>query len=88
MPLTASQKREFNTLRRAFRRGDAALMECQLAATGEPVAVLCAANRHANESMEFVPLAMFLADDPYRALNPPNPLGGFFSQEDIHGEDH
>ena len=88
MPLTAGQKRNFSTLRRAFHAGDVALMECQLAATDEAVAVLCAANRHADQSMDFVPLAMFFADDPYRALNPPNPDGGFFSQEDVHGDDH
>ena len=30
---------------RFFNSGDVALMECQLAATGEPVAVICAASR-------------------------------------------
>ena len=88
MPLTTSQKKNFNTLRRAFRSGDAALMECQLAATGETVAVICAARRHADESVTFTPFAMFFADDPYRILNPPNPEGGFFTQEEVHGEHH
>jgi hypothetical protein len=86
MPLTTSQKKNFNTLRRAFRAGDAALMECQLAATGEPVAVVCAANRLPDKSVEFLPFAMFFPDDPYRILNPANPDGGFFTQEETHGK--
>jgi hypothetical protein len=85
MPLTAAQKDNFNTLRRAFRAGDVALMECQLAASGEPVAVVCAANREAGQSVAFVPFAMFFPDDPYQLLNPPDPDGGFFTQEDVHG---
>ena len=45
MSLSLSHRQNFDTLRRAMLAGDAALMECQLAATGEPVAVICAANR-------------------------------------------
>ena len=56
MPLSSHQRRNFETLRRAFLAEDAALMECQLAATGEPVAVICAANRLAEGAIEFVPL--------------------------------
>lgn len=80
MSLSAGYKQNFETLRRAIVAGDAALMECQLAATGETVAVACAANRLAGGGAEFVPLAMLFADDPYRAVNPPNPDGGFYSQ--------
>jgi hypothetical protein len=86
MPLTAAQKQNFNNLRRAFRAGDAALMECQLAATGETVPVLCAANRQSDGSVSFVPFAMFFADDPYHLVNPPNPEGGFFSQDEVNGK--
>jgi hypothetical protein len=86
MPISPAQKQNFNTLRRAFRSGDAALMECQLAATGEAVAVVCAANRQPDKSVEFLPFAMFFPDDPYRLINPPNPDGGFFNQEELHGE--
>ena len=45
MPLAKGHRQNFDTLRRAMLAGDAALMECQLVATGEPVAVICAANR-------------------------------------------
>jgi hypothetical protein len=82
MPLTIGHKQNFNTLRRAFLAGDAALMECQLAASGEPVAVICAANRLADGGVEFVPFATMFAANPYTAVNPPNPDGGFYSQEE------
>ena len=41
-------------------------MECQLAATGETVAVICAANRLPNGEIEFAPFAMLFNDNPYR----------------------
>jgi hypothetical protein len=37
MPLSSSQRRDFKTLQRAFLAEDAALIECQLAATAEPM---------------------------------------------------
>jgi len=86
MALAQHQQQNFETLRRAVLAGDAALMECQLAATGEPVAAICAANRSDDGEIEFVPFAMLLLGDPYQALNPPNPEGGFFSQQEVHGE--
>jgi hypothetical protein len=88
MPLSQGYRKNFNTLRRAFLAGDAALMECQLAATGEPVAVICAANRLSDSSVEFVPFATLFSGNPYEAFNPPKPEGGFYSQEEVHAEDH
>ena len=41
MSLSVGHKRNFETLRRAFLAGDAALVECRLAASGERVAVIC-----------------------------------------------
>jgi hypothetical protein len=84
MPLSVGHKQNFNTLRRAFRTGDAALMECQLAATGETAAVVCAVNRLPDGQFEFVPIATLLPGNPYEAVNPPNPNGGFYSQEESH----
>lgn len=84
MSLSVAYKQNFDTLRRAVLAGDTALMECQLVATGEIVAVVCAANRLAGGGAEFVPLAMLFADDPYHAINPPKPEGGFYSQEESH----
>ena len=82
MPLSSSQKNNFNTLRRAMLAGDAALVECQLAATGEAVAVICAANRQADGDVEFVPFAMMFSTNPYTTVNPPKPDGGFYCQEE------
>jgi hypothetical protein len=70
----------FDTLRQAFLNSDAALMECQLAATGEPVTVVCAANRQEDGNVEFAPFAMLFNGNPYEMLNPPNPEGGFFTE--------
>ena len=84
MPLSVGDKQNFDTLRRAMLAGDAALLECQLVTTGSSVAVICAANRLAGDGAEFVPLAMLFSDNPYRAVNPPNPDGGFFTQEEVH----
>ena len=39
MALRPGDRMNFDTLREAFANGDAALVECQLAATGEQVAV-------------------------------------------------
>ena len=80
MSLSVAYKQNFDTLRRAILAGDAALMECQLAATGEAVAVVCAANRLANGGAEFVPLATLFAGNPYTTVNPPDPDGGFYAQ--------
>ena len=82
MSLLEGHKRNFETLRRAILAGDAALLECQLVATGEPVAVICAANRQTRGGAEFVPFATLFSDDPYTLVNPPNPAGGFFSQSE------
>jgi hypothetical protein len=68
--------------------GDAALMECQLAASGETAAVICAVNRLGDGSVEFVPVASMFSENPYQAVNPPNPDGGFYPQEQVYGRSH
>ena len=85
MALAKGHRQNFDTLRRAMLAGDAALLECQLVATGEPAAVICAANRGKGDEIEFVPFAMLFSGNPYLAVNPPNPDGGFFSQDEAHG---
>jgi hypothetical protein len=82
MALLPGHKTNFETLRRAFLAGDAALMDCQLAATGEQVAVICAANQQEDGSIAFAPFAMLFNDNPYRLVNPPNPDGGYHTQEE------
>jgi hypothetical protein len=80
MAIPMGHKQNFDTLIEAVRDGNVALMECQLAATGETVAVICAVNRLPNEEAQFVPFAMFFNGNPYEALNPPKPEGGFETQ--------
>jgi hypothetical protein len=85
MSLSKGHRRTFNTLTRAFRAGDAALLECQQSASGEEVAVVCAVNRLPDGQSEFIPLATMVPGNPYEALNPPDPAGGFYPQEaNIH----
>jgi len=81
MALAKGHKQNFNTLVNAFHAGDVALMECQLSATGEKVAVICAANHLPKGDIHFVPFAMLFNGDPYRMINPPKAEGGFHSQE-------
>jgi hypothetical protein len=83
MALAAGHRQNFDTLQRAFGNGDVALMECELAATGEAVAVLCAANRLAGGEIEFAPFGMLFNDNPYTLLNPPKPGGGFATQDKV-----
>ena len=80
MALRPGDRMNFDTLREAFANGDAALVECQMAATGEQVAVVCAANRQEDGGIEFAPFAMLFDGNPYEMLNPPNPDGGFLAQ--------
>jgi hypothetical protein len=83
MALPAGHKQNFETLQEAFANGDVALMECLSAATGETVAVICAANRLPDGEIEFVPFASLFDGNPYEAVNPPNPGGGFFNQDEV-----
>ena len=81
MALLAGHRQNFDTLCRAVRAGDAALMECQHAITGEPATVICAVNHPADGSYEFVSLALLFSDNPYTTVNPPDADGGFHSQQ-------
>lgn len=83
MAIAKGHKRNFNTLIEAVRAGDVALMECQLAATGETAAVICAANGLPDGGADFVPFAMLFNDNPYKLVNPPDPKGGFHRQEEV-----
>ncbi|NLX98610.1 MAG: hypothetical protein GXY83_20825 [Rhodopirellula sp.] len=85
MALSEGYRRNFDVLRRAFCAGDAALMECRMAATDETTAVICAANRLPDGAVEFVPFATMFSGNPYEEINPPKPDGGFWSQEEVHG---
>ena len=71
----------FETLVRAARHGDLALVECTSKKTGKPVYVITAVNtpeatrvakmEEPNKDYEFVPLAQLFDDSPYDVLDPP-----------------
>jgi len=71
-----AHKKNFETLKAAFRRGDVALMECRFNATDERVAVICAVGKDGDE-IAFTPFAVMLNGNPYEMLSPPDPDGGF-----------
>ena len=64
MAIPKGHKQNFQTLVDAFNNGDVALMECELAATKEIVAVICAANRLPDGEIQFAPFAMLFNGNP------------------------
>lgn len=58
------------TILRAARCGNLGLLECQLKATGEKVAVLTAFSRQGNETV-MTPFAVLFNGNPYEMLIPP-----------------
>lgn len=77
MAIPQGHGQNFDTLLEAVKAGDVALLECQLTATGETVSVICAVNRLPHEETQFVPFAMLFNGNPYEAVSPPRPEGGF-----------
>ncbi len=71
MSLLPGHRTNFDTLRQAALNNDLALMDCRHRDTGEPIAVLCAANRLLRGEIGFVPLAMLFNDNPFDFLVPP-----------------
>lgn len=65
---------------RAAGCGALGLLECQLKATGEKVAVLTAFGREGDE-VTMTPFAVLLNGNPYEMLNPPSPNGGFLEPD-------
>lgn len=70
MSLLPGHRTNFDTLRQAALNNDLALMDCRHRDTGEPIAVLCAANRLPRGEIGFVPLAMLFNDTPFDLLVP------------------
>lgn len=60
MAISTDEKQNFETLRRACKNGDLALMECKDRKTGERVVVIGAVNCHVRYS--YVPLAKMLTN--------------------------
>lgn len=74
MPIAQGYKANFQTLQRACRNGDLALLECTDKATGAPVIVVCAVGRDAGEYV-LSPVARMFDGNPYDELNPPKHKG-------------
>ena len=70
----------FNTLMRAARAGDLALMECLDAATRERRYVLAAVGRD-GEDYVFTPFGHLASNNPFEAYLPPAEGGGFVEPE-------
>lgn len=71
MSITEGYKANFDTLCRAAKNNDLAIMECTSAATGEPVMVVCAVGRDTDGSYVFSPVAKMFDGNPYEELIPP-----------------
>lgn len=65
----------FETLRRACKAGDLALLDCRDKRTGQPARVIVAVHFDGAE-YTFVPLARMFDGNPYDELDPPDPNGG------------
>lgn len=71
MAIPRGHKSNFNALLRAAKNGDLALLECYDAKTNTPVFTICMANRGADRSITFVPVAKMFDGNPYDELMPP-----------------
>lgn len=71
MSLSDGHKTNFDTLVRAIKNGDVALLECTDRATKEPVMVICAVNRIDEDNIEFAPFAKMFSGDPFEEVLPP-----------------
>lgn len=69
MSLKPGDRKNFDTLKRAFGNGDVALMECTDAKTGEYVAVVCAVTR-TDEEVVMAPLAKLFGGNSYEEVIP------------------
>lgn len=60
MAIPDRQRQAFETLRRAFKNGDVALLECEDTATSHPIYVVCAVNavqKDDKAEFQYVPFA-------------------------------
>lgn len=70
--ISAHQKVNFETLKRAFQQGEATLLECYDTQENMPVVVICAPVRAQDETIWLVPIARFFNDNPYEHIVPPS----------------
>ena len=72
MAIPDGYKANFETILRAARHEDLAIVECTNRKTGKPVYVVAAVNGVGpDDKMELVPLAQLFDSSPYEMLIPP-----------------
>ena len=75
--LSESDKKNFETLQRAFLHDNAALMECRRVRDGMVVPVICTVQQDVLDGQYvFTPFAMMFNEqlgNPYEELTPPDP---------------
>lgn len=72
MAIAQGYKDNFETLRKAFKYNDVALMECFDTKTESRAVLLCAVNQdETTKEIEFVPFAQLLDENPYERFIPP-----------------
>lgn len=70
-PLSPSIKANFETLTRAFRNNDVAIVASRDAKTGEPVTLLCAMQKEDDDEVTIVPFAIMIDGNPYEMFVSP-----------------
>lgn len=71
--IALQQKANLETLIRAARNGDLAVLDCTLKYTGEHVGVITAVSMDPQtQEHTLTPLAVFLNGNPYTLFNPPS----------------
>jgi len=68
--IVLGHKENFETLIRAIKDGQVALMDCIEKSTGDHVAVICGVSFDGKE-YHFTPFAKFFNGNPYELLTPP-----------------
>lgn len=70
MAIKTGYQINFQTLLRAAKAGDLAIMECTDKKTGKPVITVCCVSYEGNE-YDFTPIAKMFDGNPYEELEPP-----------------
>ena len=73
MPLREGDKNNFETLERAFKEGQAALMDVRRRSDGKKVAAIVAVGRDDDDNYMFTPFAIMVEGNPFELFDPPSP---------------
>lgn len=83
--LSKGDRDNFDTLLKAARNADLALLEVRRRSDGAVVAAVCAVSKNAADSEDaytFVPLAIMVEGNPYELFDAPVPNGGYKNEEE------